>query len=151
VWLHRHVRDVRHWAHTRTENSTIVATYERDRSGFSAAVREAGTLAKPTGLPKTVMAAALYLIRKGNSPDHVDPWVEGLRTGENLSSGDPRLALVRWARSARTERKRRHGHEVLAVVLKAWNAHAEGRRMTVLAWRLNETMPTVTKIGSPST
>lgn len=63
--------------------------------------------------------------------DAADEFLEGLRTGANLSPGDPRLALRTWMdRNGRNNRTAVH----LAITIKAWNSWRQSRAVQLLRW-----------------
>lgn len=75
----------------------------------------------------------------------IEPWLEGLRTGVDLHAGDPRVHLRnRFHRGLVTTGRGNKQDLTYALIVKAWNAYAEGERMTILRHMTSEPMPTVT-------
>lgn len=94
-------------------------------------------VAKATGIPlMPSVASGLWVVFNRIDEGDADDFFARLRTGDGLGDKDPilllrnqlfenrRMRLTRWPR--------RH---VGALVIKAWNAYREGRKMNVLTWR----------------
>lgn len=73
--------------------------------------------------------------------DKIPSWIEGLKTGENLKAGDPRLLLRRTFRNGYKERSRTE--VAYPLIVKAWNAHATGASIGILRQKENESVPKV--------
>lgn len=132
------------WRSEVVENSDVVSMFESDAEGFAEAAAYARLLTskKSLELQRAAIGAAAYLIHKANPRDpKVTEFFEGIRTGEDLSKGDPRLALVRLARNMVDKKMRRDSTEGLALVLKTWNAWITGQRMDTIRWAVTEPMP----------
>lgn len=91
-----------------------------------------GAVSRATRLNRVVATSSLgtliYLVdrdAKGHE-ELMEPFLEGMRTGADLSAGDPRLAM----RSLRENRRRGvkiNSVQSLALLIKAWNAYLAGR------------------------
>jgi len=84
--------------------------------------------------PRGPLAAVLLLANETRSMDEeVETFVEGISTGERLERSDPRLTLREWAVS---ERDRFRGviraRSVFPAIIRAWNAYASGKPLTVI-------------------
>ena len=98
------------------------------------------------GGPKLItpsLMTFLHYICAQKDKEAADNFFEKVRTGENLGAQNPinvlRTKLIRNAAD-----KRRYDNDAIArFVLKAWNAHREGRRMTTLVVRPGEEFPEV--------
>lgn len=89
---------------------------------------------------KTAAGAAYFLIKREAGDDEaVDTFFDQIRTGLDLRNTDPVYALRRFISKDAAPKKDRH----LAVILKAWSLHAQGRGATTLMWRVDEEMPAV--------
>lgn len=111
---------------------------------------EAHAVWSATGIP---VGAHLAVLAQAARTDHhikAPAWLEGLRTGANLSSSDPRLLL----------REKFHGgfvslgkvpkrDQMYAVVVKAWNAYVVGEPLNAVALRqrVGELFPKVEGFG----
>ena len=100
-----------------------------------------GAVKIPIGAHLAVLAQAARTVHIGK----IQPWLEALHTGTDLGAGDPRLML---------REKFRGGIQVVggtnrrdlayALIVKAWNAYADGATLGVLRWRRDEVLPRVT-------
>jgi hypothetical protein len=88
-----------------------------------------------TRLSVAPMGAVLFLSNVANRRlDHrIDEFLDGLRTGENQSHGDPRLTLSRWHIGARRARGAFVPNQVVFIAYaRAWNAFAQDQQLTKL-------------------
>lgn len=92
------------------------------------------------GVLRSAHTASLYLLY-ARDPYHAGAFHERLRSGVNLSSGDPELALRNVLARLGTNYRRGDWH--LCVYLKAWNARVRDKKIQVLAMRENEQVPPV--------
>jgi hypothetical protein len=87
-------------------------------------------------LPNSPLGAVLFLANAGHRrlEGQADDFLEGIKTGENLTKCDPRLTLREWFFAART--RERNGvistDTAFAAIARAWNAFAQGRELSVL-------------------
>lgn len=95
----------------------------------------------PLGVHMAVLAQAARTVHIGK----IKGWLDGLYNGSNLEIGDPRLTLRnRYATGYRpmTHVPIRDLH--YGQVVKAWNAFAEDRQLTLLRVTVGEPLPRVT-------
>ena len=57
-----------------------------------------------------------------------------LRTGANLAEGDPILVLRNRLTAEKVQKAILPQHEIVALVIKAWNLHRRRRKIKALAW-----------------
>jgi hypothetical protein len=87
--------------------------------------------------------AGYYVTKRAYPGANMDEFLHGLRTGENLSPGDPRLALLRFNTRMRSLRRRVVSNvEQFALFVKTWNAYVSGQSVQQIVWRSNEPFPT---------
>lgn len=104
------------------------------------AVRRAASFTKLM-IPSSV-GAGVYLARKAMPGVDMDDFLYGLRTGADLSDGDPRLALRGFMDRLRAQRRRSSNNiEQLGLFIKTWNAYVEGRPVYQIRLRANEQFP----------
>jgi hypothetical protein len=88
--------------------------------------------------------AAMAQAARTEHRDKIPAWLEGVRTGYDLSKGDPRAHVRNRFRngfvSAAQSPKR---DNMYAVIVKAWNAYVTGTPLTVLMHRGDQPMPSV--------
>jgi hypothetical protein len=89
----------------------------------------------------------LAVIAQADRTEHRDmipSWLEGVRTGYDLSKGDPRAHLRNRFRSgfAMTGQGNKRD-SMYAQIVKAWNAYVTGESLTVLRFMASEELPTV--------
>lgn len=95
--------------------------------GLADCVNRGNLIAKRTGLLQSSVVVALYLISESNT-EIVNAFNDGLITGANLKSGDPRLVLREFAKiNTLTGKERQLSH--LDAYIFAWNRWVEGRTM----------------------
>lgn len=99
-------------------------------------LQEAGKIVRMHKMrfPNAPLAAALFLGNENrNLDDEVDAFIEGTRSGADLSRGDPRLALREWEIN---ERMRSRGMistlAAFGASVRAWNAYASGKTLTII-------------------
>jgi hypothetical protein len=85
------------------------------------------------------LLAVHVLAGRGVDSDKSSLWLSGLETGEELTKGDPRLALRNRFIQAPV-----HGQpQQLMLILKAWNAWLTDTPVKLLRFRSNEGMPAI--------
>lgn len=93
------------------------------------------------------IGAHLAVLAQAARTDHIGrihPWLEALHTGANLPAGDPRLMLRTRFQSGVQVVGGNRRDLAYALIVKAWNAYAEDRDMTILRWMKTEVLPKVT-------
>ncbi len=76
------------------------------------------------GTAMCALAVELYLAERR---DRFDEFYDSLVCGENLSNGDPRLTLIKWAGQA--PRTSTVGSDHLWACVRAWNAWSQGEEL----------------------
>jgi hypothetical protein len=128
-----------------------VVTYVTDHEDeIDQTVADARAIRRSAGLPVAIHGAVLALARRGGDAhlegqeDHVDRWLDGLRTGAGLGEGDPRLTL-RNRFLARLGK--RNAGSVLAdwsIITAGWNAFSVGETLAQSTGsRIRDTWPRV--------
>ncbi|MGW2513629.1 hypothetical protein ACWC0A_30395 [Streptomyces scopuliridis] len=92
----------------------------------------------PIGAHAAVMAQALRSPHAGE----VETWLHQVRSGENLTSGNPALHLRRRFHGGLPTGKGKRD-AAYALIVKAWNAYALGEDMTILRHMSTEVLPKV--------
>lgn len=121
---------------TRTDISEY---YEEHHEQIDAAQPLAWVLNRQSGGMKAAWITFVVLARRIN-PVWADEFCEGVRTGANLTQGDPRLALRNWF--VRNNKIRNNGGQV-GLFIKAWNAWLMGATRQYVALRDDEEYPTL--------
>lgn len=101
---------------------------------------EATSVYRIVGGNRSAWSAFLYLARR-RDPYAAAAFATRLKTGENLRSGDPELTLRNTL--ARLDRTGYRNDWYLCLYLKAWNARQEGRKVQVLRFTAQESVPEV--------
>lgn len=95
----------------------------------------------PIGAHLAVLAQAARTEHIGR----IQSWLEALHTGADLASGDSRLTLRnRFAAGVAVIGGANRRDLAYALIVKAWNAHAEQRALSGLRWIRGESLPQVT-------
>lgn len=122
----------------------IVQTY-RAWPQVSWYATEASTVYGTTGIP---IGSHLALLAQAARTDHIgkiQPWLDALHTGANLAPGDARLSLRnRFQGGIQVVGGTNRRDLAYALIVKAWNAYAEGRDLNQLRWQRAEVLPRVT-------
>lgn len=145
VWIRDHAEPGQ-WKSTYMDNELLAKEYDADPSGYIYAVRTAGAARQlHKGYTNTPVAALLYIaIRQGAKVHDIEQFIHHYKTGEDLGSGHPVLALRRRAdlysdRSGHViNRKIQFGEWVMA-----WNAYVEGRKLTTFNHKLDDPIPPI--------
>jgi hypothetical protein len=148
VYLYQHV-DLGLWRATKVTSDQIVATLKpkskekATQAEFETAARMASTAYSRTKFPSPAHCAAMYLLRTSpNNEDDVAEWLHGLHTSVGITrENDSREALRRFVANAKQTHRQVTGVEFLALFIKAWNLHVEGRGITFMKWGAKEGMP----------
>lgn len=113
-----------------------VASHHGDFEGIDASVTRANAFRRTLKRPTAGITAALMHLLDLHAPDDAEKFWRKLETGLDLSDElDPiyqlRQRLLMWAGT----RDRQPDYDVLAVVIKAWNAFREGREVKLLHFK----------------
>lgn len=96
------------------------------------------------GIPAAPHLAVIAQAERTKYRAAIDPWLEGIRSGAGLTTGDPRLHLRnRFRGGLSTQGGANRRDHAYALIVKAWNAFALGERLTVLRWATAEGLPRV--------
>lgn len=68
-------------------------------------------------------------------PTQANSFFKKLRTGANLSEGNPILVLRNRLVAEKSQKASLPQHEIVALVIKAWNLHRRGRKIKSLSWQ----------------
>lgn len=120
---------------------TLVEQFETRGEALRAVAEQANHIFQSTSGSKLSIAAAYWIIAQ-TDPGHCPAFFEEWANGTSTTHGDPVWALARAWRNAP---KRLDVTTRVAWILKAYNSWATGQRRTSLAWRKDESFPTVTK------
>lgn len=90
-------------------------------------------------MPRSAMAMVAYFGAK-TSPELVEQFIDGCRTGENLRKGDPRYAL-RSALISPTSRSRATAEHATALAVKGWRFYELGQKISLLKYLDSEGFP----------
>jgi len=86
-------------------------------------------------IPASPLGAILFLANAGHRhlETQADDFIEGVKTGENLTRCDPRLTLREWFYTQKLRERGTVGPETaFAAIARAWNAFAQGRELSVI-------------------
>lgn len=135
------------WNKVRLTNPQTLEMYERfntlegHEGLLKTAVRVGANLTSIITTP-SAGAAGYYISSLTYPAADVDEFAFGLKSGESLDPGDPRLAYRRFNEKLRLKKRATTNNiEQLALWIKAWNAWVDGTPVHQLVWRSNETFP----------
>lgn len=122
----------------------IEANYESMQESINAGAAAWKQLQRPS---KTWLATLHYLFKNVDAQE-CDRFFESLKTGVDLSSGDPIFILRSYLQ--KFQRASKYGFvKDIAVFIKAWEAWRHGAKIQFLSWRpgANEAFPTITDLA----
>lgn len=94
-------------------------------------------------VPNSILAAVAYVVR-GGYPNALEDFMIPVQTGVNIDQEEPAYVLREKVLSDKSNRHYRNDRTMLAMVIKAWNAHSTGSRITYLRYAPpNESFPTL--------
>jgi hypothetical protein len=102
------------------------------------------TLHRPTRIAVPEHAAVLAQASRTEHADKIPAWLESIHHGTGMDADDPRLRLrdrfmSSWvAMSGAGQRPLRY-----SLIAKAWNAHAQDAKISILRWEVREQIPAV--------
>jgi len=106
---------------------------------------------KSTGWYTRTKAVFLHYVFSQVDPDEADGFFLDLGKGENLSAGDPVLALRNYMHQHRSEQKKWNTkRQELAIAINTWNARRDGLGITrpgQLHWRPDQAFPAIIGIS----
>lgn len=129
----------------KVSNPEIHATVQvwPELTRYSVAVAEVRIATWIIGAPHLAVLAQAARTEAG-TPEKIEAWRQGLLTGDNLTSYDPRLQLRnRFIRQHRNLAGSKNRNLVYSLIAKAWNAWAEDKGVAVLRWTSAEPLTPV--------
>jgi hypothetical protein len=135
-WENNQRRSFGRGATTHSQLSATLEKYPWLRDG----VTVARGCADHAGLPGFIGGTLWFAFSQIDSDD-ADYFFEHLRTGENLGSSHPILALRRALAAATEVRGKRNPIWMLAITCKAWNKFRAGEEVVSLTWRAGGSSP----------
>lgn len=122
----------------RTQAPTIqqcLGFFEAHRGRLIAAVLEGGTIRKKLSFPAAAAATAWFVCHELDWEECED-FFHKLKLGASLEEKNPIFVLRRWLENnaAKTHDKPTSVF-VLAIILKAWNAYRDGRKVELLSYK----------------
>lgn len=148
TWLYEHADfdgpDVKYWANTRPHRNVLEAHVNENRELMLLSCRmgERQKVFTPAAL-----AASYVIIRKkyveyaptpaasADALNLLENFYQQIKNGENIGAGDPVFSLRRWGINHRGSGRMPESFEQMAVILKAFRAFREGRRVETLTFR----------------
>ena len=91
-------------------------------------------VAYASGLPASIIGFGWWAFSLIDAED-AEGFFERLKTGENISRGNPVYELRVAARNSRSVRGQRSERYLTAILIKAWNAYRDGREILALNFR----------------
>lgn len=132
---------------TRWNKTSVTAAEIIEKLDTEPELREALKGAALAGnlLVASAANAGYYLCLRAYPGGPMGDFMHGVKTGENLASGDPRLALRNWlqkrAAASRSQQRRADSAIHLAVFIKAWNEFSQGVRRKDMKFLDEEKFP----------
>ena len=121
-------------------NDQILGVYENWRQELDELAPLVSRCYTRTRINKGFHLAVLAQAARTDYADGIDNWLDGLNTGENLASDDPRLHLRnRFLREFRVLNSSAGRGTAYRLIVRAWNAHAGGKPVQLL--RAREDLP----------
>ncbi len=142
VILHDRGEDWQRWSKMAVSAAEII-----EKLGEEPELRDAIKGAALAGnlMVATAANAGYYLCLRAYPGGPMGDFMHGLKTGENLASGDPRLALRNWLQKrkdgSRATQRRADSAVHLAVFIKAWNEFCQGQRRKDMKFLDEERFP----------
>lgn len=124
-------------------NKEILDEVKRDPE-YHLVVRQMLAIRKAARINATPLMAVHILAGRNVDPDRTSLWLSGLETGEDLTKGDPRLALRN--RYIQDSAPIAGATPPWVYTVKAWNAWIAGSEMKQLRWRIVEGIPSPTGV-----
>ena len=119
-----------------------------EHPGMREAIRKALPMSKAFRITATAAAIGWYVTCRQRPDVDQQPWYDGLVTGADLQSGDPRLTLRNTLlnmAAGKAYRKNDDSREHLFYYLKSWHAWVERRELKQLRRSPGEKMPRISQ------
>lgn len=142
VILHDRGIDWQRWSKIQVSAAEIIEklTDEPELRDAIKGASMAGTL-----MVASASNAGYYLCLRSYPGGPMGDFMHGVKTGENLASGDPRLALRNWLQkrkdTSKSQQRRADSAIHLAVFIKAWNEFCQGQRRKDMKFLDEEKFP----------
>lgn len=147
----RHGSDLYSGQRQRRSTATAVDRFIEQEGGddLRDAVLKCIEIRKEIKVVASALTASVYMIRRaaGRDDPRVVSFFEDLELGLR-DKGDPVFLLRRYVNNA-NPKDRGAAFITLALIIKAWNARAVGRRPQALAWRSDEAFPSTIIVPAP--
>lgn len=149
LYLYDHY-EYTHWRKTKVPGHAVLDYVNKVKLANYASI---GQSLFNVGFITSAVTAGYYVCRRALPSGPHNEYIEGLKTGEDLRSEDPRLALRNYMiRSKGGTNPRRDSFLHLALYIKGWNDFVNNRRRSMVTWRVNESFPSpVEKINVETT
>jgi hypothetical protein len=116
----------------RASTTDLISEYDNHPDEYNAAVHIAANVKASCAVSISSTAAALALIDANHTLDEVADFWESVKKGAGLEEGDPILTLRNKLAANNSSKSKLGHHLILMIVIKAWNAHIMGKRLTLL-------------------
>lgn len=96
-------------------------------------------------VPISCGTVALYLTRRAELPDHIDPevWIDQIITGEMLRKGMPSYHLRAYFQNRRANKIRMTTKDILGSYARGWHAHVADRKLHNIRWLDSDPVPDI--------
>ncbi|MFJ5883989.1 hypothetical protein [Kitasatospora cineracea] len=133
------------WRGTKYTISEIVRFYEADYRDLPDFLSQMNILKTGLHAAPAASLASAYLISRGSTNANAAlEFLEGLASGVNMDSSDPRWVLRRWFNNpSRPRRGSAISALQLGLVLKCWNLWAKGHTWELASMKPSERLPDV--------
>lgn len=102
--------------------------------------RASGTVASTWDVPQSLIGLAWWLFSTIDQED-ADFFMHRCADGQNLAAGDPIYELRKIVAASRDHRGERSQRYLLAIIIKAWNAYRQGKKVGQLKFRAGGAKP----------
>lgn len=129
---------------SRLTNAQVLTFLEAKREEVTEACGIARLMSKERLIIPTAAAVGYYSTREASPGVDQESWIQGVKTGADLSPGDPRLALRNALISLGTGtsgRRRSDSRGQVGLYVKAWNAWVLQKPVKQLRFQRGEKMP----------
>lgn len=140
-------RKIFDWEHGQLRNTARVPTHAQlqtvvnnHEDSMRLSLRIAQAVRRQIPAPTTTIGLAHWLFNQIDEED-TEFFFNRLRDGQGLVEGDPVFALRKTVLLDATRNVRYRQFQVLALVIKAWNAYRAGDKVKLLQWRSGGASP----------
>lgn len=127
----------------------VLAFVADHQEALREAVADAQRVYRGSGLPAGAHSGLIFLAREaGADQAGLDSWIDGMADGVGLGESDPRRLLRNRMGDVLTGRQvRRQAAVVWMLMLRAFNAHMQGRALTRLLYNPDDAVPAIDLTG----